>query len=181
MRLSCGGHMHAHVHVHACVFISFLFFRWKHCRMYASLICLSTFMSMHDSCQHTHARTAEITRTHLSCHGDECDADSLSLLRQSYIHTRILVCLCVYIYIFVCFAFLSIPDSCLANSVFLLDTGDFGCTTTSCRPWQPTFLPGFHRFSECVCFGVYKVLCLSESVECVCMCVRMSVHDWCLT
>ncbi len=62
MWLSCGGHMHAHVDVHACVLISFRFFRWKHSRMYASLmcmtvsvLCLSTCMSMHDSCQHTRA------------------------------------------------------------------------------------------------------------------------------
>jgi hypothetical protein len=37
---------------------------------------------------HAHA---EITRTPLSCGGDECDADSLSLLRQSYIQTCILL------------------------------------------------------------------------------------------
>ena len=60
------------------------------------------FMSMHDSCQqHTHASAdVEITRTLLSCGGDECDADSLSLLIQSYIPTCILVCVCVYIFIY---------------------------------------------------------------------------------
>ena len=50
----------------------------------------------------THVRThAEITRTPLSCSGDECDADSLSLLRQSYIQTCILVCKCLCVCIFV--------------------------------------------------------------------------------
>ncbi len=71
-----------------------------------------------------HARAhAESTRTPLSCGGDECDADSLSLLRQSYIQTYIhCVCACRYSYICL-FAFLSIPDSCLPDSPFLLDTG----------------------------------------------------------
>ncbi len=40
----------------------------------------------------------------------------------------------------------------VALSLFLLDTGVFRCPTTSCRPCHPTFLPGFHLFSECVCF-----------------------------
>ena len=47
---------------------------------------------------HTHACThAEMTRTRLSCGGDECDADSLSLLIHTYIHrhTSMHVCLVV--------------------------------------------------------------------------------------
>ncbi len=64
------------------------------------------------------------------------------------------LCVCIYIYTYICLiAFLSIPDSCLPNSLFELDTGDFNCPTTSCRPCQPTFLPGFHRFGECACFS----------------------------
>jgi hypothetical protein len=62
---------------------------------------------------------AEITRTPLSFGGDECDADSLSLLIQTYIdrhtkkrtniyiHSLSHLCGCVYIYIcsfFVCFS-----------------------------------------------------------------------------
>ncbi len=135
----------------------------------------------------THVRAhAEITRTPLSCGGDECDADSLSLLRQSYIQTSILcVCIYIYIYLYICclFAFLSILDSCLPpNSLLLLDTGGFLCTPTSRRPFHPAFLPGFHRFSECVFLvAVYRALCFSVSVECVCVCVRMSVYDSCLT
>ena len=50
-----------------------------------------------------HARAhAEITRTPLSCGGDECDADSLSLLIRTYIHRRtsmhvcLGVCVCIY-------------------------------------------------------------------------------------
>jgi hypothetical protein len=60
----------------------------------------------------------EITRTPLSCGGDECDADVLSLLRQSYIQTYILcVCVCVCVCcLFV--AFLSLPDSSLSNSSY---------------------------------------------------------------
>jgi hypothetical protein len=51
------------------------------------------------------------------------------------------------------FALLSLPDSCLPDSLFLLDTVIFDCTTTSCRPCQPTFLPGFHRLGEFECFS----------------------------
>ena len=76
------------------------------------------------------------------------NSDSLSLLIQSYIPTCILVCLCMYIYI--CMFSVSIPHSWLSNSLFLLDTGSFFCPTTSCRPCHRTFLPSFHRFSECV-------------------------------
>ena len=98
---------------------------------------------------HTRVRThAEITRTPLSCGGDECDADSLSLLMQSYIPTCILVCLCRHI--FVIHFPLSIPDSWWPNSLFLLDTGILICPTTSCRPCHPAFLPGFHRLGVCV-------------------------------
>ena len=41
---------------------------------------------------------AEITRTPLSCGGDECDADSLSLLIHTYIHrhTSMFVCVSEY-------------------------------------------------------------------------------------
>ncbi len=54
---------------------------------------------------HTHR---QITRTPLSCGGDECDADSLSLRILICIHRlRMHVCL---------FAFLSIPVSLLPNS-----------------------------------------------------------------
>ncbi len=55
----------------------------------------------------THACGHEkMTCTPLSCGGDECDTDSLSLLRQSYRQTYVLcvyvyVCyLCIYIYIY---------------------------------------------------------------------------------
>ena len=49
---------------------------------------------------HTRVRAhAEITCMPLSCGGDECDADSLSLLIQSYIPTCILVCLCMYVFV----------------------------------------------------------------------------------
>jgi hypothetical protein len=101
---------------------------------------------------HTRAH-AEITCTPLSCGGDECDADALSLLRQSNIQTCMPVCMRIFIFGLCFFAFLSTHASCLPNSLFLLDTGNFICPTTSCRPCQPTYLPDFHRFGKCVCFS----------------------------
>ena len=88
-------------------------------------------------------------------------------LIQSYMPTCILVCLCMHMFVLFLFVFLRIPYSWLPNSLFLLDTGRFICTTTSCRPCQPAFLPGFHRFGECVCFSWLstEILCLSESVD----------------
>jgi hypothetical protein len=95
------------------------------------------------------------------------------------------------------FVFLSIPDSWLPNSdsLSLLDTGRLICTTTSCRSCHWTFLPGFHRFSECACFSWLstEILWLSESVDflsildmylpvflvllvCVCVCLCHGVH-----
>ncbi len=55
-------------------------------------------------CEH-----AEITRTPLSCDGDECDADSLSLLIHIYIHRHTSMHVCLL-------TFLSLPDSWLPNS-----------------------------------------------------------------
>ncbi len=52
---------------------------------------------------------AEITRTRLSCGGDECDVESLSLLIHIYIHRHTSMHVCLL-------AFLSIPDSWLPNS-----------------------------------------------------------------
>jgi hypothetical protein len=99
----------------------------------------------------------------LSCGGDECYADSLSL---SYNHTyqHPYLCVCVRIYLFVV---LSIPCSWLSNSLFLLDTGILLWNTTSCRPCQTAFLPGFHRCSKCACclWLSNEMLCLRESVD----------------
>jgi hypothetical protein len=144
----------------------------------------------------------EITRTPLRCGGDECDADSLSLLIHTYIHrhtsmydclfaflsildswwpnsdslslliqsyipTCILGCVCMYIHVLVLYVFPSIPYSWWSNSLFFLDLGRLICRKTSCRSFHPAFLPGFHRFSECVCFSWLstEILCLSESVD----------------
>jgi hypothetical protein len=89
--------------------------------------------------------------------------------RFSYNHTYqhaylcVYVCVSVYMYIYV---LLSIRYSWLPNSLFLLDTGSFLWTTTSCRPCHRTFLPGFHRFRECVFSWLStEILCLSESVD----------------
>jgi hypothetical protein len=138
------------------------------------------------SFQHTHAHE-EITPIPLSCGGDECDADSLSLLIQSYIQTCTYSCVCVYhdifIYIYICLSvFLIRNDSWLSNSLFLLDTGGLIGTTISCRPCHPTFLLGFHRFSECVRFSwLFTECCALVKVLNVFVCVRMSVYDSCLT
>ena len=76
---------------------------------------------------------------------------------------------CMYVYMFVIclFAFLSIPDSWWPNSLFVLDTGILICPATSCRPCNPAFLPGFHRFGECACLSWLstEILCLSASVD----------------
>jgi hypothetical protein len=75
--------------------------------MDVSVFCLSTFMSMEDSCQHTRARTCRVTHTPLRCGGDECDVDSLSLL-GTIIHTNmhdvyVCVCVCAYVIFFLLF------------------------------------------------------------------------------
>ncbi len=132
-----------------------LFFQWKHSRMYVSLMCMnvSVFCWACTTPESAHTRThAEITRTPLSCGGTECDADSLSLLIQAYIHTYHW-CMCEYIYLFfVCLLFWVYTTAFLSNCLFLVDTGSFIYRTTSCLPCHPTFSPVFHHFSECVCF-----------------------------
>jgi hypothetical protein len=60
---------------------------------------------MHASCQHTHARTCRDHSYTLELGGDECEADSLSLLRQSYTQAYVhCLCVCerVYLLLFVC-------------------------------------------------------------------------------
>ncbi len=94
------------------------------------------------------------------------------------LHTKhAYLCVCVHRYIFVSFAFLNLPDSCLPNSVFLLDTGGFICPITSCRPCPPAFLPGFHRFSECV---FLMSLCMCVCIHIFCLFAFLSIPDSCL-
>jgi hypothetical protein len=128
--------------------------------MYASLMCLNvsvfcwfTFMSMHDSCQDTHVHTCRDHSHTLELRWYECDADSLSLLRQSYIQAYKLVCMCEHIYICSLFPFVSFLYSWWSNSLFLLDTGILNSPGTSCRPCHQTFLPGFQCLGECACFS----------------------------
>ncbi len=103
MRLSGSGHRHARACV--CVLISFLFFRWKHCRIYASLMCMnvSVFVehAQQHSCQHTRAHTC---RDHL--HTLELRwwrvwrwfaYSSRSSYNHAHKHTY---CVCVYTYFF---------------------------------------------------------------------------------
>ena len=110
--------------------------------------------------------------------GDECDADSLSLLIHMHIHRHTSMHFCLFAFlsipdswwpssdslsfliqsytptcILVCLcvyigSYICIPYSWLPNSLFLLDTGYFICPTTSCRPCHGTFSPGFQSFSE---------------------------------
>jgi hypothetical protein len=65
--------------------------------------------------------------------------------------------MCTFVSVYVCFffpvCFSSITYRWLSKSLFLLDTGPFICPTTSCRSCHRTFLPGFHRSSECSCFS----------------------------
>ncbi len=170
-----------------CVLISFLFFRWKHSRKYALLMCkmqhdricfsLSPFMSMHNSCQHTRARTC---RDH--SHTLELRWWRVwrwfALADHTIIHTnRPTVCMSAYIYyyIYCLFAFLSIPDSCLGNSLFLLDTVMLIWPATCCRPCHPTFLPGVHRLSECACFSwLFTEYCACVKV----LTVWERVYEW---
>jgi hypothetical protein len=145
-----------------------------------------------------------ITRTPLSGGGDECDADSLSLLIHIYIHRHtsmhflslkipdnwlpnsdslslliqsyipvcILVCLSMYIFVLFVFVFLSIPYIWLTNCLFLLDTGGLFCPATSCPPWNPVFLPGFHRFREYACFWAeYWDAVVEWKCSCVTVCI----------
>jgi hypothetical protein len=136
----------------------------------------------------THARTRmQRSLAHPWAAAVTSDAESLSLLIHTscdiHRHTRMHVCL---------FFFLSMPDCWSPDSLFLLDTGGLVWKGTSCRPCQPAFLPGFHRFSECVCFSwlSYEIVCWSESVDflslldmylslflqwlvCVCVCVTV--------
>jgi hypothetical protein len=126
------------------------------------------------------------TRTHLYAHAYKdtlvcmfvCCSEytfqcCLTLIRcrssynHTYQHAYLCVCVCMYICMFFWFVFLRIPYSWLPNSLFLLDTGSFICTTTSCRPCHRTSLPGFHRFGESACLSWLstEILCLSESVD----------------
>ena len=132
----------------------------------------------------THARThAEITRTPLSCGGDECDANSLSLLRQSYKHAYLCTCVCIHIFFFCLFACLSEPDSCLPIALFQLVTRSLDLQYNHLSALPAGIFAGLSSLQWVCVFvvTVYRVLCLSESVECVWVCVRMSVYDSCLT
>jgi hypothetical protein len=83
---------------------------------------------------------AGITRTPLSCGGDECDADSLALLIHTYLqrHTSMHVCL---------FDFLSIRDSSLLNSDSI-----------------SLHIPAYIRtcILVCVCMYIFVLFCFSE-------------------
>jgi hypothetical protein len=85
---------------HACASMrSFLFFRWKHILLYASVMCmhvsvfcLSTIMSMHDSCQRTRARTC---RDH--SHTLESCGEDNHTHKHAYLCVCMCVCICIYI------------------------------------------------------------------------------------
>ncbi len=159
MRLSCGENRNSHVHVHTCLSLSF--FSVKTC----SYVCFTNVyegicfllvhfqvMSMHDSCQHTRAHTC---RDH--SHTLELRwwrvwrwfALTQSSYKHTYKHTYKWVR--VYIFVLCLFTCLSIHTTAvLPNPLFVHDTGSFFWATTRCRSCHPTFLPGFHRSSECV-------------------------------
>ncbi len=103
--------------------------------MNVSVLCLSSFMSIHDSCQHTHAHTcAETTRTPLSCG----------------IHTNIRTCVCTCISIYLStypYMLFFVHDSFLPDSLFLLDTGLLIWRTTSCSARRSMPRRGAHYLS----------------------------------
>ncbi len=115
--------------------------------------CLPTFMSMHDSCQHTRAHTC---RDH--SHTLELRWWRVwrwfAIAPRTSIHTNMYtIGVCEYIHLFfVCLLFWVYTTASLPNCLFLLDTGNLFYWTTSCLHCPPTFSPGFHRLSECVCF-----------------------------
>jgi hypothetical protein len=87
-----------------------------------------------------------------------------------YNHTseHVYVCADVSVYVYNFFSLWVLAYSSWPNSMFLLNTGPFICTATSCRTCHRVFLQAFHRLSECACFSWLstEILCLSE---CVCM------------
>jgi hypothetical protein len=81
-------------------------------------------MSIHASCQHTHARTcAETTRTPLSC--------GIHTFKHTYMCMYMYIYLSIYLSMYPYMLFF-VHDICLPNSLFLLDTGLFIWRTTSC-------------------------------------------------
>jgi hypothetical protein len=158
MRLSCGGHMLALVHVHACVLISFLFFRWKHSRICASLMwmtvsvfCLSTHMQR----SLTHPWAAVVTSV------------TLIRSRSSYNHTYKHVYLSVHVYVYMfLFFFVCFSD----------DT------------WQLVpYLSGSHRYRSLYLYnnqlsalppGVFTGLSMLRWVCVSRGCVRSAVLEW---
>jgi hypothetical protein len=154
--------------------------------MTVSVFCLSTIMSMHDSCQDTFEHTCR-DHSHTLERRWWRVWRWFALAPHTIIHTNMHTCacmrgyVCIYIIVFSLFPFLSMTDNWLPNSLFLLDTGIFIWTTTSCRPCHPAFLPGFHRFSECVCFSwLCTECCAWVKVLNVCewVCVRTSEGTW---
>jgi hypothetical protein len=138
------------------------------CLCFSCCLCVYLFPPRKNAFIHTHTSMQVCFFLFLSTRDSWLpNSDSLSLLIQSHIPTCILVCVCMYIFVLFVIVLLSLRYSWLPNSLFLLDTGSFICTTTSCRPCHLTFSPGFHRLCECACFSWLstEILCLSESVD----------------
>jgi hypothetical protein len=131
--------------------------------MKACVFFLSNFMSMHDSCQRTHASTCrDHSYTLESCGGDKCDADSLSLVyKHTYKHTYN----CVYTFIHICFLFV----------VWVCTTA---CCLTLCFSWiqgnwfsdQPVVGPATRHFRRA--FIAWVSLCVSRG------CLESTVLEW---
>jgi hypothetical protein len=98
---------------------------------------------------------------------------------QTIIHTCMHICMHVYLSICFCLlAFMSIHDSCLPNSLFLLDTRLLYLEHNQLSALQPGSFANLTSLRWVFVFlvAVYRVLCLSESVEGVCMCVYAWVY-----
>ncbi len=132
--------------------------------MNLSVLCLSTFMSMHDRCQHTRARTCRDHSHTLELRWWRVWR-WIALAPHTTMHASIHTC----VYVYHIFFLLIVHDSWLSNSLFLLGTGDLICTITSCRPCHPAFLPTFQILSECVSlsrlFPEYCALQASEHTD----------------
>ena len=93
-------------------------------------------------------------------------------------HTHMHTCAHVYKYKS-CFLsdYLCVHDSCLSNSVCLLDTGILVWLATSCRPCHPAVLPGFHHCCECACLScLFTMYCSWGKLLNVCECVYVWVY-----
>ena len=183
-----GPCMHTCMCMHACLSLFFVSVKTQSYLCftiaYERRIC-SLFVHFYE-----HARQVSVhTRAHMQrsfARPWAAVVTSVTLIRSrssdnhTYKHTYcVYVSVCLYICVCCLFAFLSIHDSCLPNSLFLLDTANLNWETTCCRPCQPALMPGFHCLSECACFSwLCAECCAWVKVLNVCECVCINGCIW---